>query len=50
MSYCKYIEGSLALKKVTEAVLGAHNHNFDDLEHYSGGLQRNVARQIVQLS
>ena len=43
-------EGSLALKKVSEAVLGAHQHNFDDLEHYSGGLQRNVARQIVQLS
>ena len=33
-------EGSLALKKVTEAVLGAHNHNFDDLEHYSGNIER----------
>ena len=32
-------EGSLALKKVTEAVLGAHNHNFDDLEHYSGNIE-----------
>lgn len=29
-------EGSLALKKVTEAILGAHNQNFNDLEHYSG--------------
>ena len=32
----KIFEGSLALKKITEAVLGAHNQNFNDLEHYSG--------------
>jgi len=35
-----YMEpGSLALKKVSEAVLGAHQHNFDDLEHYSEFVQ-----------
>ena len=32
----KIFEGSLALKKITEAVLGAHNQNFNNLEHYSG--------------
>ena len=38
----RLFQGSLALKKVTDAVLGAQKQNFEDLEHYSGGKYSNV--------
>ena len=43
----RLFQGSLALKKVTDAVLGAQKQNFEDLEHYSGGKCSNVYNCIV---